>query len=154
MLLPAARADSNHRREVPKSGFEPTVCCRRVLFAILPCPELLQLPLPYKATHSPNCTYACVPHQNRPASTAEAFVQLNQASSRRVWPCVDLLFIFLLENDSSGLSKAKNFSGAPPPTPRSRTHLWTHLPVTLGPLSGPRAGSGRAGLEFCDARVR
>ena len=26
--------------------------------------------------------------------------------------------IFLLENDSSGLSKAKIFSGAPPPTPR------------------------------------
>ena len=48
--------------------------------------------------------------------------------------------IFLLENDSSGLSKAKIFSGAPPPTPRSRTHLWTHLPVTLGPLSRPRVG--------------
>ena len=90
----------------------------------------------------PLSTYACVPptHQNRPASTAEERRSVCAAKSSIVETCLAVCGAasFLLENDSSGLSKAKIFSGAPPPTPRSRTHLWTHLPVTLAPLSRPR----------------
>ena len=52
--------------------------------------------------------------------------------------------IFLLENDSSGLSKAKIFSGAPPPTPQIQDPSLDAPPRRPGPPVTPPREAGRA----------
>ena len=116
MLLPAARADSNHRREVPKSGFEPMSVA--VVYCMPSCHALGCFN--YHSHTWPPTLHPRMCATNPPKSPSLHRRSVCAAKSSIVETCLAVCgaAIFLLENDSSGLSKAKIFSGAPPPTPR------------------------------------
>ena len=105
----------------------------------------------------PLSTHACVPptYTNPPKSPSLHRRSVCAAKSSIVETCLAVCgaAIFLLENDSSGLSKAKIFSGAPPPTPQIQDPSLDAPPRHPGPpVTPPSVWCGQYASQTANLR--